>query len=113
LRIDKYLQVSRLVKRRASAKEACDAGRVCINGRPAKPGSEVRVGDEVSLTWGRKTTEVQVLAVPDRSVPAARAKTLYQVLREFGAAPSRLLPHEAQSQAPSKGDATEFDEDVE
>ncbi len=95
MRLDKYLQVSRLVKRRASAKEVCDAGRVYINGRPAKPGSEVRAGDQVSLTWGRKTTEVQVLAVPGRSIPAAEAKTLYQVLREFTATePSRMLPDE-------------------
>ena len=94
MRIDKFLQVSRLVKRRTSAKEVCDAGRVSINGRPAKPGSEVRVGDLVSLTWGRKTTEVEVLAVPERSVPAAQAKTLYQVLREFGSTPSRQLPDE-------------------
>jgi ribosomal 50S subunit-recycling heat shock protein len=94
LRIDKFLQVSRLVKRRASAKEVCDAGRVSINGRPAKPGSEVKVGDLVSLTWGRKTTKVEVLAVPERSIPAAQAKTLYQVLREFGSTPSRQLPDE-------------------
>lgn len=83
MRIDKFLQVSRLVKRRANAKEVCDAGRVSINGRPAKPGSEVRVGDQVSLTWGRKTTEVLVLAAPERSVPAAQARMLYQVLREL------------------------------
>jgi ribosomal 50S subunit-recycling heat shock protein len=94
LRIDKFLQVSRLVKRRTNAKEVCDAGRVSINGRPAKPGGEVRVGDLVSLTWGRRTTEVEVLAVPERSVPAAQAKTLYLVRREFGFVPSRMPPGE-------------------
>jgi ribosomal 50S subunit-recycling heat shock protein len=94
LRIDKFLQVSHLVKRRANAKEVCDAGRVSVNGRPAKPGVEVKVGDLVSLTWGRRTTEVEVLGVPERSIPAAQAKTLYQVLRESGAAPSRQLPDE-------------------
>ena len=84
MRIDKFLQVSRLVKRRASAKEVCDAGRVSINGRPAKPGSEVKVGDLISLTWGRKTTEVEVLAVPERSIPAAQAKTIYREIQESG-----------------------------
>ena len=82
MRIDKFLQVSRLVKRRASAKEVCDAGRVSINGRPAKAGSEVKVGDKVSLTWGHRTTEVEVLALPERSIPAAQAMTIYQVLQE-------------------------------
>lgn len=82
MRVDKFLQVSRLVKRRASAKEVCDAGRVSINGRPAKPGSEVKVGDTISLTWGHRTTEVEVLALPERSIPAAQARTIYQVLRE-------------------------------
>jgi len=95
LRIDKFLQVSRLVKRRTNAKEVCDAGRVCINGHPAKPGSEVKVGDLVSLTWGRKTTDVEVLDVPERSIPAAQAKTIYKCLREFSAVSSRLLPDEA------------------
>lgn len=94
MRIDKFLQVSRLVKRRTSAKEVCDAGRVSINGHPAKPGSEVKIGDLVSLTWGRKITEVEVLAVPERSIPAAQAKTIYRCLREFGATPSRMLPDE-------------------
>jgi ribosomal 50S subunit-recycling heat shock protein len=94
LRIDKFLQVSRLVKRRTNAKDVCDAGRVEVNSRPAKPGSEVKVGDLVSLTWGRKTTEVEILAVPVRSIPAAQAKTLYQVLREYGSTPSRQLPDE-------------------
>jgi ribosomal 50S subunit-recycling heat shock protein len=94
LRIDKFLQVSRLVKRRANANEVCDAGRVSINGRPAKAGSEVKVGDLISLTWGRKTTEVEVLAVPERSIPVALAKTLYQVQREYGSLPSRQLPDE-------------------
>jgi ribosomal 50S subunit-recycling heat shock protein len=97
LRIDKYLQVSRLVKRRANAKEVCDAGRVTVNGRLAKPGTEVKVGDLVSLTWGRKTTEVEVLAVPERSIPTAQAKTIYQVLREYGSTPSRQLPDELES----------------
>jgi ribosomal 50S subunit-recycling heat shock protein len=94
LRIDKYLQVSHLVKRRTNAKEACEAGRVSINGRQVKPGTEVGPGDRISLTWGHRTTEVEVLATPERSVSAAQAKTLYQVLPETGSTSSRLLPDE-------------------
>lgn len=86
MRLDKFLQVSRLVKRRASAKEACLGGRVQVNGRAAKPGSEVAVGDLITLTWGRKTTQVEVLVVPERNLPASQAKTLYHVLKEEFAA---------------------------
>jgi ribosomal 50S subunit-recycling heat shock protein len=82
VRLDKFLQVSRLIKRRASAKEACLAGRVQLNGRIAKPGSEVKEGDRIHLTWGRRVTQVEVLLVPERNIPAAQATTLYQVLEE-------------------------------
>jgi ribosomal 50S subunit-recycling heat shock protein len=82
VRLDKFLQVSRLIKRRTSAKEACLAGRVQINGRVAKAGSEVQEGDEIALTWGRRLTRVKVLQVPLRNIPAAQAKTLYDLLEE-------------------------------
>jgi len=82
VRLDKYLQLSRLIKRRTSAKEACLAGRVQINGKIAKAGSEVKEGDEITLTWGNRLTKVKVVQVPLRNVPAAQAKTLYQLLEE-------------------------------
>ena len=82
MRLDKYLQVSRLIKRRTSAKEACLAGRVQINGKIAKAGSEVKEGDEITLTWGKRLTKVKVVQVPLRNVPSAQAKTLYQLLEE-------------------------------
>ncbi|HHY40458.1 MAG TPA: RNA-binding S4 domain-containing protein [Syntrophaceticus sp.] len=82
MRLDKYLQVSRLIKRRTSAKEACLAGRVQINGKIAKAGSEVKEGDEITLTWGKRLIKVKVAQVPLRNVPAAQAKTLYQLLEE-------------------------------
>lgn len=53
MRLDKFLQISRLIKRRTSAKEACLAGRVQVNGKVAKPGSEVKVGDRIDLAWGK------------------------------------------------------------
>jgi ribosomal 50S subunit-recycling heat shock protein len=82
LRLDKFLQISRLIKRRTSAKEACLAGRVQVNGKVAKPGSEVKVGDRIDLAWGKKVTRVEVLQIPERNIPAAQAKTLYTVLDE-------------------------------
>ncbi|HHV35497.1 MAG TPA: RNA-binding S4 domain-containing protein [Syntrophomonadaceae bacterium] len=80
MRLDKFLQVSRLIKRRTNAKEACLAGRVQINGKTAKPGSEVKEGDRIDLTWGRKETRVEILQVPKRNIPAAQATTLYKTL---------------------------------
>lgn len=82
MRLDKFLQVSRLLKRRTSAKEACLAGRVQLNGRVAKPGSEIKAGDVITLTWGRKITRVEVLVIPERNVPAAQARFLYRLLGE-------------------------------
>ena len=52
MRLDKYLKVSRLIKRRTVANEACDAGRVTINGKPAKAGTEVKVGDKITISFG-------------------------------------------------------------
>jgi ribosomal 50S subunit-recycling heat shock protein len=82
MRLDKFLQVSRLVKRRSSAKDACLGGRVQVNGKVAKPGREVEVGDLITLTWGRRVLQVEVLVVPERNLPASQAKTLYSVLKE-------------------------------
>lgn len=81
MRLDKYLKVSRLVKRRTVAKEICDAGRISVNGRPAKAGSEVQPDDVLTIRYGQKTTEVKVLAVAD----AARkevASEMYEILTE-------------------------------
>lgn len=82
MRLDKYLQVSRLIKRRAGANEACDAGRVKVNGRVAKAGLEVRPGDIVELSWGNRVIRVEVLVVPERAVAAAQARSLYRTLEE-------------------------------
>ena len=73
MRLDKYLKVSRLIKRRSVANEACDAGRVIINGRAAKAGTEVKAGDIIEIGFGDKTVKVEVTAVEDavRKVQAA------------------------------------------
>ena len=65
MRLDKYLKVSRLIKRRTVANEACDAGRVNINGRPAKASAEVKVGDVIEIGFGNKLVKVEVLEVAE------------------------------------------------
>ena len=63
MRLDKYLKVSRIIKRRTIANEACDAGRVTINDRPAKASADVKVGDVIAIQFGNKETKVEVLSV--------------------------------------------------
>ena len=65
MRLDKYLKVSRLIKRRTVANEACDAGRVCVNGKVAKPSQTVKPGDILELTFGARTVKVEVLSIAE------------------------------------------------
>ena len=65
MRLDKYLKVSRLIKRRTVANEACDNERVSVNGRPAKASYDVKVGDVIELRFGSRTVRVEVLQVAD------------------------------------------------
>ena len=67
MRIDKFLKVSRIIKRRTIANEACDAGRVSLNGKVVKAGAEVKVGDVVEIQFGNNTTRVEVLNIQDSS----------------------------------------------
>ncbi|MEE3420521.1 MAG: RNA-binding S4 domain-containing protein [Lachnospiraceae bacterium] len=60
MRLDKYLKVSRLIKRRTVANEACDAGRVLVNGKPAKASLDVRKGDTIEILFGEKNVRVEV-----------------------------------------------------
>ncbi|MCL2388701.1 MAG: RNA-binding S4 domain-containing protein [Defluviitaleaceae bacterium] len=80
MRLDKYLKVSRIIKRRTVANEACDAGRVEINGKPAKASQEVKPDDEIAIRFGDKLTKVKVLAVKE-TVRKEDAATLYQMLQ--------------------------------
>ncbi len=70
MRIDKYLKVSRLIKRRTVANEVADAGRILVNGKPAKASYAVKEGDVIEITFGNKPVKVRVLAAP--SPPPAR-----------------------------------------
>jgi len=81
MRLDKYLKVSRLIKRRTVAKEVCEGGRVTINGKIAKASSEVNPGDQLVITFGQRVLKVKVLATPE-AVKAQDAKSLYEVLGE-------------------------------
>ena len=65
LRLDKYLKVSRLIKRRTVAAEACDGGRVSVNGKVSKPSQEVRPGDIIELSFGQRSLKVEVLSVAE------------------------------------------------
>lgn len=67
MRLDKFLKVSRLIKRRTVANEACDAGRVMVNGKPAKASVNVKVGDVIEIMFGTKTVKVEVTAIADTS----------------------------------------------
>ena len=67
MRLDKYLKVSRLIKRRTVANDACDGGRVTVNGRPAKASYDVKVGDRIAIAFGQRTVTVEVLAVEENA----------------------------------------------
>ena len=65
MRLDKFLKVSRLIKRRTVANEACDNGRISVNGRAVKASYDVKVGDKIEITMGTRTVAVEVLEVAD------------------------------------------------
>ncbi len=67
MRLDKYLKVSRLIKRRTVANEACDAERVSVNGKVARTSYEVKVGDRIEIRFGARTVAVEVLAVSENA----------------------------------------------
>jgi ribosomal 50S subunit-recycling heat shock protein len=79
MRLDKYLKVTRLIKRRTVANEACDAGRVSINGKTAKASAEVKVGDIIGIGFGNKEVRAEVLAIAE-TVGKEGAKELYRYL---------------------------------
>ncbi len=79
MRLDKYLKVSRLIKRRTVANEACDGGRVTINGRVAKASAEVKQGDILAISFGNREVKVEVLDVQE-TVKKDEAKELFRYL---------------------------------
>lgn len=79
MRLDKFLKVSRLIKRRTVANEACDAGRVLVNGRPAKASVKVAVGDIIEIAFGNRAVKVRVLEIQD-TTKKEEAKDLFEYL---------------------------------
>ena len=79
MRLDKYLKVSRLIKRRTVANEACDAGRVLVNGKTAKAGTDVKVGDMIEIGFGTRNVKVEVLDVQE-TTRKEDAKELFRYL---------------------------------
>lgn len=79
MRLDKFLKVSRLIKRRTIANEAADAGRVLVNGKPAKASLKVKVGDIIEIQFGTRTVKAEVLALAD-TTKKEEAKELFRYL---------------------------------
>ena len=79
MRLDKFLKVSRLIKRRTVANEACDAGRVLVNDKPAKASTNVKVGDIIEIACGQKTVKVRVLDIQD-TTKKEEAKDLFEYI---------------------------------
>ena len=81
MRLDKYLKVSRLIKRRTVANEVADAGRILVNGKVAKASYTVQPGDEIEITFGNKPVKVRVLSVED-NVRKDVAREMYEAIQE-------------------------------
>lgn len=81
MRLDKYLKVSRLIKRRTLAKEVAEAQRVLVNGALAKPSKEVKVGDTITLEFGSKTVTVKVVSL-NVSIKKSEATEMYEFISE-------------------------------
>ncbi len=81
MRLDKYLKVSRLIKRRTVANEACDAERVTVNGKVARASYDVKVGDKIAMRFGERTGTVEVLVVAD-NVGKNDAAMMYREVAE-------------------------------
>ena len=81
MRLDKYLKVSRIIKRRTVANDACDTEHVNVNGRRAKASYDVKVGDVLEITFGQRTLKIRVLEVKE-TVSKAQASEMYEVIDE-------------------------------
>lgn len=79
MRLDKFLKVSRLIKRRTVANEACDAGRVTVNGKPAKTSVKVKVGDIIEISFGNRQVKVEVLDLQE-TTKKEEAKELFRYI---------------------------------
>lgn len=81
MRLDKFLKVSRVIKRRTLAKEVCDTGSAMVNGRAAKAGLEVKSGDRVELNFGTRKLLFEILEIKE-TIPAKEAASLYKIIEQ-------------------------------
>lgn len=81
MRLDKFLKISRLIKRRTLAKEVADQGRITVNGNKAKASSTIEVGDELVIKFGQKLVTIEITALKE-TVKKDEAETLYRVVKE-------------------------------
>jgi len=79
VRIDKFLKISRLIKRRTVAKEACEQGRIYINGKPSKPGSEVKVGDIITVAFSGSEIKARIKSLSEH-VKKDEASDMYEII---------------------------------
>ena len=81
MRLDKFLKVSRLIKRRTVANSVSDMGRVLVNGNPAKPAKQLKVDDVITIEYANKNISAKVLVIPEGNVPVQMAQTLYELVQ--------------------------------
>ena len=82
MRLDKFLKVSRLIKRRTVANEVSDMGRVLVNGNPAKPAKQLKENDIITIEYANRTIKAKVLKIPTGNVSIQESSALYELLNE-------------------------------
>ena len=82
MRLDKFLKVSRLIKRRTVANEVSETGRVFVNGNSAKPAKQLKAGDIIEIEYHNRTVKVKILIIPQNNVSIQESSTLYEVIEE-------------------------------
>lgn len=80
MRLDKFLKVSRLIKRRTVANEVSDMGRITVNGNPAKAGKQLKEGDIIKIEYANRTVKAKILRIPQNNVSIQEAPTLYEII---------------------------------
>jgi Ribosome-associated heat shock protein implicated in the recycling of the 50S subunit (S4 paralog) len=80
MRLDKFLKVSRLIKRRTVANTVSEMGRVLVNGNPAKPAKQLKEGDVIEIEYSNRTEKVEVLIIPSGNVSVQEAENLYRII---------------------------------
>lgn len=80
MRLDKFLKVSRLIKRRTVANTVSEMGRVLVNGNPAKPAKQLKVGDIIEIEYANRTEKVEILVIPTGNVSIQESANLYKIL---------------------------------